>query len=292
MNPLAMHQLEAGALQPGVTVLEASAGTGKTYQITNLVVRLVAEHGLRMSQVLVVTFTRAATAELQDRIRERLAAAAQALHSGASSDAFLQRLVERAGPERRLWWLRVVQAQEAFDQALISTIHGFCQRVLQQHAFETGAELGLELISDDSEIIEQLVDDWLSARVNVLPPQEYAHLVDRCGFNRKDVLAFARAVLRDPDMPLDPAPAEHPPQGWRQQLEDLRAAWAAGAATLGQRFDQGLPGTKKSPGDPELRLWAKQQRTHTSKTVAGITPGRRGLARRLPRGSGARAGPR
>jgi exodeoxyribonuclease V beta subunit len=272
MNPLAMHQLEAGALQPGVTVLEASAGTGKTYQITNLVVRLVAEHGLRMGQILVVTFTRAATAELRDRIRERLAQAAQALRSGASSDVFLQRLVDRAAAERRQWWLRVVQAQEAFDQALISTIHGFCQRVLQQHAFETGAEMGLELVSDDSEIIEQMVDDWLSAKVNVLPPQDYSHLVDRCGFNRGAVSAFARAVLRDPDMPLDPAPAEQPPLGWRQQLEDLRVAWAAGAAAMGQRFDQGLPGTKKSPGDPALRLWLKQQRTHTSKTVAAIGP--------------------
>ncbi len=267
-----MEQLESGPLLPGVTVLEASAGTGKTYQITNLVVRLVAEHGLRMAQILVVTFTRAATAELKDRIRERLAQAAQALRSGTSSDAFLLRLVQRSGEDRSLWWLRVVQAQEAFDQALINTIHGFCQRVLQQHAFETGAELGLELVSDDAEIVEQLVDDWLSARVNVLPPQRYQHLVETCGFERQAVLGFARAVLRDPDMPLDPPVPEHAPPGWREQLEQLRSTWQAQAASLGQRFDEGLPPTKAAPRDPASRLWAGRQSTYTSKSLAAVAP--------------------
>jgi exodeoxyribonuclease V beta subunit len=272
MSPAAITQLEQGTLHAGVTVLEASAGTGKTYQITNLVVRLVAEQRLPMSQILVVTFTRAATAELKDRIRERLAQAAQALRTGAGSDAFLQGLVQRAGEQRGDWWLRVAQAQEAFDQALISTIHGFCQRVLQQHAFETGAEFGLELLSDDSEIVEQLVDDWLSARVNVLPPEPYAQLVEQCGFTRAAVLGFVRAVLRDPDMPLDPSPPARAPEGWRARIEALRDAWSAGHVALGQRFDAGLPPKKGQPDDPAVRLWAKNQRTHTGKTVTAIAP--------------------
>ncbi len=272
MTTLAMEQLEAGPLLPGVTVLEASAGTGKTYQITNLVVRLVAEHDLRMGQILVVTFTRAATAELKDRIRERLAQAAQALRTGSSTDAFLQRLADRAGADLPVWWLRVVQAQEAFDQALISTIHGFCQRVLQQHAFETGAELGLDLVSDDADLVDELVDDWLSAQVNVLPPDRYTRLVDECGFNRAAVHSFARAVLADPDMALDPPPPENAPPGWRQQLQALRDAWTAGGVALGQRFDAGLPSTQKVPRDPALRLWSGRQSTYTSKSLALVAP--------------------
>ncbi len=266
-----MHHLEAGPLEPGVVVLEASAGTGKTYQITNLVVRLVAERQLSMGEILVVTFTRAATAELKDRIRARLAQAAQALRTGGSDDAFLQALVDRAGQQRAVWWLRVVQAQEAFDQALIATIHGFCERVLKQHAFETGAELGLELISDDSAIVEQLVDDWLSGRVNVAPAERYATLVDDCGFSRGAVLDFARAVLRDPDMPLDPPPAEQAPEGWADDLRALLGAWRLGAAALGAEWDGGKPSKARPEGSPGV-IWATSQRTFTGKALAAAGP--------------------
>ena len=84
-------------LSEGVTLIEASAGTGKTYNISTLVVRLVAEYDLHIDEILIVTFTIAATAELKDRIRKRIGGAVTALRSGdAGGDAALSALVERA----------------------------------------------------------------------------------------------------------------------------------------------------------------------------------------------------
>ena len=262
-----LQRLESGPLTPGVTVLEASAGTGKTYQITNLVLRLVAETGLTMGQILVVTFTNAATAELRDRIRDRLAQAARALRGGESKDLFLSRFTRRAGTEREAWLRAVVRAQEEFDQAHISTIHGFCQRMLQQHAFESGVEFGLELLTDDADLLDALVDDYLSARVNTLEAAEYAFMVDACGLGRDELRKVARAAVSDPDMPLDSPASERPPHGWRERLERLRQEWGAGAEALGRRFDQGKPTAKNLAADPGAIIFAKKQTTYTLNAV-------------------------
>ena len=137
-------------LQRGLTVLEASAGTGKTWQIAHLVVRLVREGDLRVSELLVVTYTRAATAELRDRIRRRLVDAASALliPARAVGDGGLEALVAAAAAQdcAGAWLQRLRRASEELDQATISTIHGFCQRMLRQHAFDSGADLDLERV--------------------------------------------------------------------------------------------------------------------------------------------------
>ena len=131
-------------LDPGLTVIEASAGTGKTYKITDLVTRLVAERGVPMREIVVVTFTKAATAELKDRIRSRLGEAAQAFEVGTETNRDLQDLVTRCAsvPEALQ---RLKDAQRDFDQALISTIHGFCQRMIDGQGFECSADAGLSL---------------------------------------------------------------------------------------------------------------------------------------------------
>jgi len=262
-----LARLESGPLEPGITVLEASAGTGKTYQITNLVVRLVAEAGVTMGQILVVTFTNAATAELRDRIRERLALAARALRKGGSSDKFLDRFVGRAGEEREAWLRAVARAQEEFDQAHISTIHGFCQRMLQQHAFESGADFDLELLTDDGDLLEELVDDYLSAQINTAEPERYSFLVDACEMTRGELLDVARARVADPDMELDPLASEEPPPGWREVLTGVRGAWDAGALALGDRFDRGRPTDKNRAADLGAVIFEKAQTTYTTNAV-------------------------
>ncbi len=124
-------------------VIEASAGTGKTYCIENLVVRLLCEKEIPLEQILLVTFTEKATGELHERIRANILAA---LAAGRGKPALLQ------------------QALENFDTACIHTIHGFCQRMLQQYAFENSGSSLLEVV-DDAPLYESLLHnqqrrDW------------------------------------------------------------------------------------------------------------------------------------
>jgi exodeoxyribonuclease V beta subunit len=150
-EPTAEHSIGTGT-----TLLEASAGTGKTYNITSVLLRLVAARNIKMREIVVVTFTRAATAELQDRIRVRLSDAVAFLEGRSrvgDGDEVLEHL--RAGARKaggEIWLRRLRAAQESFDECLISTIHGFCQRMLQQHAFESQTDFDLELVQDNTEL--------------------------------------------------------------------------------------------------------------------------------------------
>ncbi len=260
------RKYQVGApMQRGITLLEASAGTGKTYQITNLVLRLVAEQDVRMGELLVVTFTRAATDELLDRIRMRLAAArrllGKALRNGNAArlsgpgsdpsvgdgpndglDDAMRNLLEAAtagpAPEKRLSLFhdRLLTAQEEFDQALISTIHGFCQRMLQQNAFESMVDFGLELVEDNGELLEEIVDDFYSACINTADPERYRFMTSTCGFNRDLLIQLAQKAMRNPRMPVLPdlhAPAATTDGGpggfagwWKDQgMEELANAF-------------------------------------------------------------------
>jgi exodeoxyribonuclease V beta subunit len=114
-------------LTRGVTLLEASAGTGKTYAIAGIVTRLVAVEGLPIGRIVVVTFTDAATAELRSRIRRRLREVLDELQRGLAKDPATQAIRSSGvGLEEAVRRLRLALA--AFDEVAISTIHGFCQR--------------------------------------------------------------------------------------------------------------------------------------------------------------------
>src|SRR3954447_9679625 len=118
-----------GALPSGITVLEASAGTGKTYTIAALAARYVAE-GVPLDRLLLITFTRMATGELRDRVRERLVSAERELSLGTASDDVV-RLLAAGPPEQvELRRGRLAQALADFDSATIATTHSFCQEVL------------------------------------------------------------------------------------------------------------------------------------------------------------------
>lgn len=143
----------------GVRLIEASAGTGKTYTLTTLVLRLVLERRLRLEQILVVTFTRAATSELRDRVRRRLGEALAAFERGHSDDPVLAALVARpelVGVAPRL----LDEARRSVDQAAIFTIHGYCQRVLDELALSSGRRLDVRLVADLSTEIADLVHDF------------------------------------------------------------------------------------------------------------------------------------
>ena len=153
----------------GRRLIEASAGTGKTYTIAALYVRLVLGHGsehgfarpLAPSEILVVTFTRAATEELRERIRARLREARDALLGRLPPDATLAALLaEYQGDVALAQARRLDQAVRMMDDAAIFTIHGFCQRMLKRHAFDSGTRFAVELTADGSALFEQGLEDY------------------------------------------------------------------------------------------------------------------------------------
>ena len=160
--------LIASALD-GTNLIEASAGTGKTYTISGIYLRLLLEKKLAVEQILVVTFTEAATAELKDRILCLLRAAHVAFTRGTCSEAFLQPLVENH-PDKMQAGRLLENAIRAFDQAAIFTIHGFCLRVLQDHPFESGNLLHTELTVNADDFYQEIADDFWRMTVNSSPP--------------------------------------------------------------------------------------------------------------------------
>ncbi len=153
----------------GARLIEASAGTGKTYTIAALYLRLILGHGgsnafrrpLTPPEILVVTFTNAATEELRDRIRLRLTEAAACFRAQGNGDAYLQQL--RSEYDEKDWPARarlLEQAAQWMDEAAIHTIHAWCQRVLHQHAFDSGSLFDLTLETDDTPLMEEAACDY------------------------------------------------------------------------------------------------------------------------------------
>jgi exodeoxyribonuclease V beta subunit len=150
----------------GTQLIEASAGTGKTWTIAALYLRLVLGHGrdapLLPAQILVMTFTKAATAELRERIRQRLAEAARAFRGQCEADDFLQSLIgEYPDTDTRAAAARKLElAARWMDEAAVFTIHSWCQRMLVQHAFDSGEGASEDGIADENALQAEAVRDY------------------------------------------------------------------------------------------------------------------------------------
>jgi exodeoxyribonuclease V beta subunit len=148
-------------LSKGISLIEASAGTGKTYTIAMLVLRLVVEQDVPIDKVLVVTFTKAATEELKDRIRSRLADAKRALAGHTDvTDSTISKWLAQVNLPHETVKRRLDLALLDIDQAGIFTIHGFCQRVLREHALASGQLFDAELTDDLATIKQACADDF------------------------------------------------------------------------------------------------------------------------------------
>jgi exodeoxyribonuclease V beta subunit len=144
----------------GTNLIEASAGTGKTYTITCLFLRLLLEKRLTVNDILVVTYTVAATEELRDRVRRKIREALEAYSRGDSPDSFLNGLAKQTKDKGEAISL-LRNALRDFDQASIFTIHGFCQRTLHERAFESGSLFDTELEPDqETGLMEEIVQDF------------------------------------------------------------------------------------------------------------------------------------
>jgi exodeoxyribonuclease V beta subunit len=221
----------------GLRLIEASAGTGKTHTLADLYLRLLLERDLTVDQILVVTFTVAATAELRDRIRARLETARRAFLRGAPpnpADAVLAGLLARR-PERAAAARRLAQAVQGFDEAAILTIHGFCQRVLRESAFDSGQPFEVELVPDEGEILQEVVDDFWRRRFYDGPRLLVGDLVGR-GWTPESLVKAVRPYLRRPPCvvrpPVPPTGAPEADSRYEACYREARAAWQADRAAI------------------------------------------------------------
>jgi exodeoxyribonuclease V beta subunit len=190
----------------GHALIEASAGTGKTYTLAALYLRLLLgvgrENPLEVDKILVVTFTEAATQELRERIRTRIQEARIAFVLGKSDDHFIAQLLDLHNDHARAI-LDLEFAASEMDQAAIFTIHGFCQRMLKQHAFESGASFSAKLITDDSMIVRQaLLDYWRTELY--LAPEALAQEILSCYSTPDKLLSKIRSYLGLSGLILEP----------------------------------------------------------------------------------------
>lgn len=160
--------------------LEASAGTGKTFAIEHLVIRLLleGEAPLPLEEILVVTFTRAATRELRMRIRSNLERILHELHERKGSFDYVQALVEAGDEKVRTAKRRIEDALACFDRAAIFTIHGFCYQMLREFAFEARLDFDLKEPEEGAhkKKLHQVVEDFF--RTGLKPPFYSARQVE------------------------------------------------------------------------------------------------------------------
>lgn len=247
----------------GVCLIEAGAGTGKTFTIEGLYLRLLLEKELEVDQILVVTFTIAATAELKDRIRRRLLSARKTFSEGNPKDALEASLLDRSS-DRDADLKRLQDALADFDRASVFTIHGLCQRLLHDYAFETRSRFDVDLITDPLPLIQETADDFWRREFYDGAPEWIAFV--RQLLNGPETLADLFRNRRQPELTL--VPRETPPDldpllgDYRFLREELMTIWSDGREAIRQCLLDpslkgniyGAVGTKSRPGTREAKI--------------------------------------
>ena len=210
-----------GELPTGTTLLEASAGTGKTWTIGALVTRYVAEGVARLDEMLVVTFGRAASQELRERVRAQLVEAERALGDDGPGDDpsdLVRLLCDRGDEERRAAHRNIVEALASFDAATIATTHQFCSMVLGSLGVAGDTDARARLVEDLDELLGEVVSD--------LYLRAFAYGEGEPAFSYAEALSIARqTAIADPQARIEPADAgRETPHGLRVSFaEAVRA---------------------------------------------------------------------
>jgi len=243
----------------GTNLIEASAGTGKTYAIAGLFLRLMLEKNLSINEILVVTFTVPATEELKDRIRIKLREAIEAFNGARIADSFLIDLVRRhTDPKTALRSLG--EALRSFDQAAIFTIHGFCRRILHENAFESGSLFDTELVTDQENLKREIVDDFWRTHFYTASSLFVNYSINN-KFNPENLLSLL--ANRDAQPYLKIIPQVESPDTSAQEREFLdifnktRKAWQSARAEVEKLLmnDEGLNRSKYSKA--KVPVWIR-----------------------------------
>ncbi len=263
------YEVFDAARQPltrGVNFVEASAGTGKTYTITMVVLRVLVELNIPIDKILIVTFTKAATEELKTRIRERLIEVRNLLNPQ-------QQFSEGSEDETVTAWLatiknrgkayqRIELALYDIDRAGIFTIHGFCQRMLSEQALESNQLFDVELVANVDTVITQVAEDFWRTKIYSLSP--LATTIFTSKFSSPDSLLASVAKCLGTSGNIEPAVDDFKLKDLLQALADtyaeLSAWWLGAREELYSLFSEGIAnGYFKKKGIAEnFSTWFQQ----------------------------------
>jgi exodeoxyribonuclease V beta subunit len=256
----------------GINLVEASAGTGKTWTISALYLRLVLEADRDVDRILVVTYTRAATEDLRQRIRARLVEAREAFVTGQAGEEFDRGLCARfADPAVGI--RRLTNAIRGFDESAILTIHGFCQRVLGDNAFESGMPFVTTLLADERDLVQEIVDDFWRREFHDVPPLFAQYLLE--AKVTPDSLCAAimphtgkpYLLIRGPAEVSEPRAAR---QAYASSYAEARVLWQAQRDRIGEllRDAGGLNGNRYRKGS--IPVWLGRMNSFLRPEIAHL----------------------
>ncbi|WPL15741.1 Exodeoxyribonuclease V beta chain [Thiorhodovibrio winogradskyi] len=231
----------------GTVLVEASAGTGKTFTIATLYLRLLIEAGHSVDQILVVTFTEAATQELKERVRARIGEALSWLAQPdlgplAYKDPVLHALLGAVSDPAEATRFLVDQLAR-MDEAAIHTIHGFCKRTLEAFAFESGITFSAEFMTDDRPLRRQGAADYWRARVATASPEDVEWIAAHWSEGPDRLLGDLDRTLASEDLRLLPDVTEESLESTRAELlellEQFGHAWHAGKEEVAAILEDG-----------------------------------------------------
>lgn len=217
-------------IETGLTLLEAGAGTGKTYSLVRIIARHLVENDLKIDQILTVTFTRAATAEIKSRLHELLSDISACLKNTDQNPQKTNDLVEHwrqsHHPCLETAQLNISTALANFDSAAIFTIDGFFQRLIKEFAFEANSLFSVELDPDEKPMIQAALRDYWRQHVYSLNSEKLE--IFRSYIKFDDTLNFVINALPVDDDQFDPRyrhsaneAIDNYAQHWRSFTEEL-----------------------------------------------------------------------
>ena len=195
-------------LQKGASIIEASAGTGKTYTLCRIILKLIIEKAIPIDRILAITFTQAATEELNTRIRALLRNCLNELETGVIMETVLQEILSHGSIDSELASKRLRHSLQTFDEASISTIHGFCKRSLDLISLESDIAFDANLEQIDEELITRLKDEYI--RIHILEKSSLLSIVfDQTPKYKKRLDLIARECAAHPYALLEPKPDQY-----------------------------------------------------------------------------------
>ena len=265
-----MHRLDPLTMPlNGLKLIEASAGTGKTYTIATLYLRLLIEKGLSVRDILVVTYTNAATEELRGRIRDKLRHAIHLLNLGEAAigqeqDEVLVAILRSIDSPREMIEHLIAQLT-CIDESAIHTIHAFAQRMLQDNAFESGSLFETEFLQNEDELLDAVVADYWRQHFYSASPGLASQIHQRWSapYHLKQEI---RGYLNKPYQRLLPQlrAEDHSEVRYEQLFVQLQALWRADGEALLERISEAvtaktLSADKKKFYNPERLAAAAEE---------------------------------
>lgn len=246
----------------GINLIEASAGTGKTYSITTLVLRLIVERGLELNQILGVTFSNAAAKEMRDRVRVRMNDALNYLADPAAAGDGAQDFEQLfKGRDLTVAAGQLQAALAEVDAAPMYTIHSFCQRMLEDYAFDTGQPFGTELLANNADFRRELSEDYWRILIDRYEPETLLN----SGLDLNRIQKMAK-IFASGNVELDLGDQiDLPDPAFRKEWEELCRWFVENSALIAEakkRLDdaseQGIFKKQKMNNAPDRAAWFAQ----------------------------------